>query len=125
MAGYRINKPSISIDGVEYKCMSRSASLVPGDDLNFCEKEWTASFDIEVSYGTDGSWTKLNALRDTIVEVILSPSDGTISDSNPSATFDAHIPAIPFMSGAEKGGRMTFLLELMSEAEPVFATSAA
>jgi hypothetical protein len=117
----RINKPSISIDGVEYKCMSRTVELVPGNDLNFCEKEWTCSIELEISYGVGGSWTTLNALRDTVAEVVISPSDGTIAAGNPSATFDAVIPAIPFMSGATKTERQTFTLDLMAEAEPVFA----
>lgn len=123
MAGKRIIKPSISIGGTEFKCMSRSVDLVPGDFVNFCEQEWACSVEIELAYGAGKSWTVLNGMRDTVQEIVLSPSDGTVGSDNPTATFDAVVPAIPFMSGAERNGRMTFTLELMSEAEPVFATS--
>lgn len=120
----RIIKPSISIDGVEYKCKSRSVDLVPGDQVNFCEQEWTCTVEVELTYGATGSWATLNALRDTVVTVVLSPSDATAGTAdNPSATFDAMIPAIPFMSGATRGERQTFSLELVSEAEPVFVAA--
>lgn len=121
MAGKRIIKPSISIGGTEFKCMSRTVDLVPGDLINFCEQEWTATVEVELSYGTGGSWTVLDAFRDTVQEIILSPSDGAISEDNPQATFDAVIPAIPFMSGATRGERQVFTLELVAEAEPVFS----
>lgn len=120
MAGKKIIKPSISIGGQEFKCMSRTVSLEPGDFINFCEQEWTASIDIEISYGPGGSWTILDGFRDTVQTVILSPSDGVISEDNPQATFEAEIPAVPFMTGAERGERMTFTLELTAESEPVF-----
>ena len=118
-----IRKPSISIGGTEFKCMSRTVELVPGDFHTFCEREWTTSVEIEIDYGTGESWTVLNGFQDTVQTVIISPSDGAVSVSNPSATFSAEIPAVPFMSGATRNERQTFTLELMSEDEPVFATS--
>lgn len=118
----RIIKPSISIGGTEFKCMSRIVSLEPGDTINFCEQEWTLSVDVELAYGAGESHTVLDGFRDTVQTVILSPSDSAVSVSNPSATFDAMIPAIPFMSGAERGERQVFTLELVAEAEPVLAT---
>ena len=121
MPAKRIIKPSISIGGTEFQCMSRTASLVPGDFINFCEQEWTLTVDIEVSYGAAGSWTVLDGFRDSEQEVIVKPSDGAISADNPSATFDAVIPAIPFMNDATRGERMVFTLTLVSEGEPVFA----
>lgn len=123
MAAKRIIKPSISIGGTEFKCSGRSATLEPGDFINYCEQEWTFEVELELSYGATGTWTLLDAMRDTEQEVILSPSDGAVSADNPSATFDAVIPAIPFMSDATRGERMTMTLTLTSEGEPVFATS--
>lgn len=119
----RIIKPSISIGGTEFKCLSRTVELVPGDFRTFCTQKWMCSVEVEITYGAGGSWTVLDGFRHTIQEVILSPSDGSVSADNPSATFDAEIPAIPFMSGATRGERMTFTLELESEDEPVTATS--
>jgi hypothetical protein len=123
MAGKRIIKPSISIGGTEFKCMSRSVTLEPGDIINFCEREWNCSVDIELSYGVGGSHTVLAGFEGTEQEVIISPSDGAVSADNPSATFTAEIPPIPFMAGAERGERQTFTLELTSDDPPVIATS--
>lgn len=122
MAGKRIIKPSISIGGTEFKCMSNSVELVPGDPINFCEHEWELSVDVDLSYGATGSWTVLEVMADTEQTVIVFPSDAAISADNPSATFAAVIPRIPFMTGAQKGDRQTFTLDLVSEGEPVFAT---
>lgn len=123
MPAATIIKPSISIGGTEFKCKSREVSLEPGDLVNFCEYQYTCSIEIELAYGTGESHDVLNGFRDTVQEIILLPSDATIGTSNPSATFSAVIPPIPFMSGAVRGERQTFTLELMSEAEPVLATA--
>lgn len=119
----RIIKPSIDIGGTEFKCMSRSVELVPGDFRNFCEREWMCTVEVELTYGAAESWTVLDAFRDTTQTVVVSPSDGAVAASNPSATFTANIPAIPFMSGATRGERQTFILELVSDSEPVFAVT--
>jgi hypothetical protein len=117
----RIRKPSISIGGEEFKCMSREVSLEPGDPETFCTYEWTCSVEVELSYGVDGSWNVLHGMQDTIQEIVISPSDAAAGvPTNPTATFDAWIPPIPFMSGAVKGEKQTFTLELRSEAEPLF-----
>ena len=121
MAGKRIIKPSISIGGTEFKCSSRSVTLEPGDLINFCEQDWSLTVEIELSFGATGTWQVLNGMRDTEQTVVVSPSDGAISAENPSATFTAAIPAIPFMSDATRGERMTISLTLVAEAEPVFA----
>lgn len=121
MAGRRILKPSISIGGTEFKCHSRSISFEPGEWLNFCEREWTLTIELELNYGTLGSWNQLEAMFDTEQEVILSPSDGAISEDNPQATFDAIVNPIPFMSSAQRGERQVVTVELVAETEPVFS----
>lgn len=119
----RIVKPTIDIGGTEFKCKSRSVDFAPGEWINFCEREWVVSIDIEIAYGTGESWTVLNGFQDTVQTVVIRPDDGTIGLTNPSATFDAVIPPVPFMSGATRGDRQVFTLELTAEAEPVYATS--
>lgn len=119
----RITKPFLSIDGTEFQCFADSLSLGPDGIRNFCEDEWSMSVDIELTYGTGESHTVLDAMRDTVVEVVVRPSDAAIGVGNPSATFDARIPAIPFMEGATRGDRMRFTLELMAEDTPAYATA--
>ena len=123
MAGKRLYAPSILIDSVEYKCMARSVSLEPGDWINFCEQEWTFTAEIELGYGTGESWTLLEALQNSTASVVLKPEDTTVSVANPSASFTVRIPAVPFMTDAARGERMTMPLEVLTESAPVFATT--
>ena len=123
MTAKRIYAPSILINAVEYKCKARTVTLEPGDDINFCEQEWTFNAEIELGYGSGESWTLLEALQDTIVTVALKPEDATATATNPSATFSIRVPAVPFMTGATRGDRQTFNLEVATEAAPVFATA--
>jgi len=121
MSAKRLYAPSILIDSVEYKCKVRSVSLEPGEHINYCEQEWTFTAEIEIGYGVAESWTLLEALRDTIVDVVLKPEDATTAATNPSASFSIRMPAVPFITNASKNDRMTFSLEATTEAEPVFA----
>jgi hypothetical protein len=120
MSAKRLYAPSILIDDVEYKCKSRSVALTPGDWINFCEQEWTLSAEIELGYGATDSWNLLEALEDTVVTAVLKPEDDTVAATNPSATVSIRMPAVPFMTGAPRGERMTFDLEVITEAPPVF-----
>lgn len=123
MSAKRLYAPSITIDSVEYKCKARSVSLEPGDYINYCEQEWTFAAEIEIGYGTGESWTLLEALQDTVASVVLIPEDDTVTATNPSATFDIRVPAVPFMTDAARSERMVIPLEVVTEAAPVFATS--
>lgn len=123
MSRTRIIKPSVSIGGTEFKCASRSVTLEPGDPETYCDYEWTCSIDLELTYGTGGTYNIISAWVDTTGTFVLSPSDGAIGSANPSATFEATIPPIPFMMGAEKGERQVFTLELMLDEEPTIAYS--
>ena len=123
MAGKRLYSPSILIDSVEYKCFARTVSLEAGDYINFCEQEWTFNAELELGYGAAETWNLLDALADTVVSVVLKPEDSTAAATNPSATFSIRMPAPSFMTDSDRGERMTYSLETLTEAEPVFATS--
>jgi hypothetical protein len=123
MAGKRLYSPSILIDSVEYKCFSRTVSLEAGDYINFCEQEWTFNASIELGYGAAETWNLLVANADSVVAVVLKPEDTTATVTNPSATFSIRMPAPSFMTDSARGERMTYDLETLTEAEPVFATS--
>lgn len=121
MAAKRIYQPSVLIDSVEYKCKARSVKLTPGDWINYCEQEWTFEADIEIGYGVSESWTDLDALRNTIVSVVLKPEDAVIGAGNPEATFQITMPAIPFMDSSDRGERQVISLSVLTESEPVIA----
>jgi hypothetical protein len=132
--------PKITIDSIDFKCASRMVSLIPEDNEadieTFCNPggtrpgstNWTCSIEVVLSYGVDasdsvdGSWNQLNAMRKQKKTIVVGPSDDTIGTDNPTATFSAYIPSIPFMDGTI-GEAQTFTLELSSVGDPVFATS--
>lgn len=121
----RIRNVSLSINGVEYKCRARSVELLPIEGVTLCtdDLDYELTAELEITYNaTTGSWNLLRALAGTSVEFIVSPLDGTISPTNPSATFDAYMPPIPFMSG-NPGEIGTMTLVVQSEGGVVFATS--
>lgn len=123
MPGYRLIKPSIVIDGSEFKCMSKSVDFAWGDFQNFCDRDLTVNVDIELSFGATGSFNTLDAMRGQVKTVVISPSDGTVDGDNPSATFTAEIPPVPLMTSAGRGEVMPFTLELVAREEPVIAYS--
>lgn len=115
--------PSVVIGGTEFKGMANSATLEPNGIRTFEEDEWMFSIDVELTYGSGESWTVLDGFRDTVQTCVYKPDDGSVSATNPSATFTARIPAIPFASGAQRGDRQVFTLELDLEDPPTYATS--
>lgn len=123
MAAKRVYAPSILINSVEYKCKARSVSLEPGDWINFCEQDWTFAAEIELGYGSGESWTLLDALENTIVNVVLKPEDSTVTSTNPSASFQIRVPAIPFMTAVGRSERMIIPMEVLTESTPIFATT--
>ena len=123
MGAKRLFSPSILIDAVEYQAKARSVSLEPGAKINFGEYEYTFTAEIELGYGTGESHTTLAALEGTIVDVVLKPEDATVGAGNPSATFQIRVPAVPFITAAAIGDRMTVAMSVVTEAPPVTATS--
>ncbi len=139
-----IEDPSVVIDSIEFKCAARSAMLDADDDevsiATFCNPkgtrpgatDWTAEFTLALTYGDsaqpatddDGTWNQLNAMRKQKKTVVIKPSDGAVTDQNPSATFEAYIPTIPFIDGEVAAtDSQEFDLVLSPIGDPVFATS--
>lgn len=119
------------------QCVANRIHLVPedndADNDSFCNPDgvrpgsttWTSTIPILLTLndGTnEGSWNQLHALRRTKQTFILKSDDSTVSSANPSATFQAWVPSIPF-ADHDRGGTARFDLELSVIGEPVFATS--
>lgn len=119
------------------QCLANSVSLVPEDSEvdadSFCNPDgtlpgsttWTSTIPILLTFtdgSSEGSWNVLHSLRRTKQTFILKPNDAAASSANPSATFQAYIPSIPFMDN-ERGQSARFDLELSVIGDPVFATS--
>lgn len=144
--GITIDDPTLTIAGIDFKCTARSAILNVEDDevdiSNFCNpkgtrpgaSDWTAEIELELTYGAAqvvlgttpdaGTWNTLHAMRKTRVEVVIAPGEGAVGVDNPTATFDAYIPSIPFMMGevaATESQRFTLVLSPIGE--PVIATA--
>lgn len=130
-----VTDPSILIGSVELVCHGSHVALTPNpimaDISTWCDPEgereaiasWTFSVELKQSYGTEGTWTDLNALKRTKVTVVVKPADATVSADNPSATFDMWMPSIPFID-AGIGESTSFTLEAKVIGEPVFSTGA-
>lgn len=126
--------PSVTIGGTDYICFFNSISLVPeqtmADIETFCDPNgerpskvsWMFSGEVKQSFDTAGSWNVLRALSGTKVAFVVKPTDTTVAVTNPSATFNAWIPAIPFLDSAN-GEATTFTLECKVSGQPIFATS--
>ncbi|MEL6894208.1 MAG: hypothetical protein AAFP84_21635 [Actinomycetota bacterium] len=146
--GITIDDPSVVIDGIEFKCTSRSAMLTGEDDVvdksNYCDPkgtrpgatDWQAEFELELSYGiaggsvdgneTDaGTWNTIHGWRKQRKTFVIRPSEASaVADDNPAATFDAYVPTIDFMN-SEVAATETqrFTLTVTPIGDPVFATS--
>ena len=132
---YRAILPEISIGSTDVKCHIRKISLLPDqqyvDVSTFCNPggqapgtaTWTCTMDVVQSFDTDGAWNILHALEGTSQEFTVYPGTGTTAAvTNPEATFDAYVPAIPFLD-AEVGGTTVYTLTFPVIGTPVFATS--
>ena len=137
---YIARMPSLLIGtapGTELVCHARKVSLVPTtnttDVETFCNPggtapgtdTWVCEFDALQSYGDTGSpglWDTLRPLANTAVTFTLKPADGTVSATNPSATFTAWVPSIPFID-AEIGGNTVLTVTCPLVGAPVFATT--
>lgn len=129
-----IEKPSITIGGVEINCAAGSVALVPTDKMadieTFCNPggerptatNWVIDIDAKLSYGTGTTalWQQIKAMAKTKQTVVIKPGDAAVSASNPSATVSAWVPSIPFINGAI-GEATKFTLTMPCVGEPVFA----
>ena len=128
----RINKPSLTINGIEFQCKTKSVTLAPtGEALTYCDDEWEMTATVLLTYDTaqastgpsTGTWNDLNAMENTKQTCVLMPEDATIGVDNPTATFTALIPPIPFMNDAQRKEHQEFDLTLTVDGTPVFTTS--
>lgn len=112
----RIRNISLSIDGDEYKCRARSVELVPIENVTLCtdDLDYELTAELELTYGATGTYNQLSALNGTLVTFIVSPLDDAAAATNPVATFDAYMPAVPVMVG-NPGEIGTFSLVVQSE----------
>lgn len=129
-----VDDPSIFIDGQEYKCAARAASLIPTPKMasteTFCNPggerpagvTWTFDVTLLLSYGTTGTEKLLRTIVGQKKVVVLKPKDAAVSASNPTATFDIYIPPIPFMTSTI-GEAQEFTLTATTVGAPVFAES--
>lgn len=144
--GITIDDPKITIDGISFKATARSAMLAVEDDKvdisNFINpkgarpgaSDWTAEIELELTYGPPetvatppanaGTWNTLHAMRKLKKTIVIAPSSGVASVSNPTATFSAYIPSIPFIMGevaASEAQRFTLVLNPIGD--PVITTA--
>lgn len=136
-APFILQKPLLhvgdAVTGVDIQCSANNVDAKPDQDTNtvetFCgsytsykAEKWTITITALQSYGTDGLWTKLRPLCNTVVAFELMPdADAIASVDNPTMTGTAILKGFPFMSGGV-GEAMEFDLELGVQGEPVFAT---
>jgi hypothetical protein len=126
--------PFITIAATDRVCFFGRIALVPdqmmADTETFCDPggerpstiKWTLELEGKLSYDTDGAWNILRALQGTKVAFVVKPTDGATAVTNPSATFNAWVPAMPFMD-ANVGDSAPFTLTCPVVGQPTFATT--
>lgn len=131
---YTMTDPSILVGAVQLKCLSSKVSLIPTDNFvdveTFCNPggeapsttTWVMSATIVQSFGADGAWNLLNPLAGTTVTIVLKPDDSAIGVGNPTATFSAYVPSIPFVD-SEVGEATRYDLEFKLVGGPVYTTA--
>jgi len=131
---YRAIRPSIMIGTTDVTCHANKIVLTPDQKYEsastFCNPGgevpttavWTCSLDILQSFDIDGAWNILTVLQGTKATFVVLPGTSAVAAvTNPEATFDAWIPALPFLD-VEAGATMTYTIEMKVEGQPVFAT---
>lgn len=75
------------------------------------------------SFGTDGPWTVLYPLRNTVVDFELLPDDRVAaSPTNPKMTGKVYVPFMPFLDSAVNEAS-EIDVELAIQGEPTFVTA--
>ena len=129
----RINKPSITINDIEFQCRAKSITLAPtGDVLTYCEDAWELKATVQLTYDTPqastgpstGTWNDLSAMENTRQTVVVTVEGAdAVAVTNPTATFTALVPPIPFMNDAQRGEHQEFDLTFAVDGTPTFATT--
>lgn len=144
--GVTIDDPTLTIDDIAFTATARSAKLMAEDDAvdksNFADPKgerpgatkWTYEIELELTYGDAqiaagttvdaGTWQTLNAMRKTKKVFVIAPKDAAASATNPTATFSAYVPTVPFIDGEVAAGEVQrFTLTGVAIGDPVFAES--
>jgi hypothetical protein len=78
---------------------------------------------MKITYAAStGTWNALNAIfaARAAVTVILKPLDGTIGQTNPTATFSIYPPAVSFLEASGPGQTGNLTIEANVYGAPVF-----
>lgn len=135
---YILRIPSVTVNTVELQCHLRNLGLTAEDDeadvSTACNPNgtapgtttWTCTVQVLQSFGPEGAnpglWDTLAPLAKTKAAFVVKPKDEAVSATNPSATFEAWVPTIPFLD-SELGQSTVLDLEFKVVGEPVFATA--
>lgn len=132
-------KPRITIGdsattGVDIECNANQVEASPEQDENtvetFCgtyttykPEVWTITIGALQSFGTDGLWTNVHPLVNTVQPFEILP-DGRVpvSADNPLMSGNAIVKGFPFLSGAV-GEASEFDLELAVQGAPEWTTA--
>lgn len=85
-------------------------------------RKWECALKVKASFGTDGTWNKFHAMRDTEQVISLYPHDAVIAVANPEAKFTVEVGAIPFLE-AKARDKSTIDIPVTVIGEPAFKTS--
>ena len=128
-----IATPSILIGTEQFECAANEVTVEEiyreADTATICKPGAVrrtligckVSLPIKLSYGAGGSFNLLNAMKGTVVVIVLKPATGAAAVGNPTVTFSAEIPAILPLANVKHGEVGIFDLDLMSDAAPVVA----
>jgi hypothetical protein len=110
IAPFILNKPNITLGGEDLTCMCHQVTFSPDQDTNdydtFCAHytsygplKMTVTLSMYASFGTDGFWTILAPMQNTVQTLTVTPdaagTAGTID--NPTASAQVQVPGIPFL----------------------------
>ncbi len=71
-----------------------------GTYVTYKPPKWTLTATVAMSYGTNGVWTLLQPMQNTIQPFVLLPDNAAASVSNPVASGTAYVRAFAFVDGA-------------------------
>ena len=130
-------KPFIGIGAtanqVTIVCAAENVDVTVDQDENtietFCgaytsykAEKWMITASVFLSYGTNGLWTSLRPLCNTVVPFEFRPDTAVVGPANPKMTGNAYVRGFPFFSGGP-GEPTAVDVVLAVQGVPVFATS--
>lgn len=131
---YVASTPYVSVAATDQYAKLRRISITPTDNLadgaSFgnpgleipSSATWTVELEWPQAFDTAEIWNVWSALEHTSVAFIVSPASGVASVTNPTCTFNAYMPALPFID-AGVGESTIASIRMTTIGAPVFATS--